>query len=109
MGAIETIYIKQYDTIDIDCEYQSDAGEALTLEGVTVSADLQTTSGTTVMSFFVSMLAAASGKFNLTTDVTDLEVGSYRIDLLFTSTATGHRVSSETFNLVVRRAITQPR
>lgn len=109
MSNINKIKIKQYDTVDIDCEYLNDNDTPLSLEGISVYADLQTTSGALVSSFSVSMPNPNSGQFNLALADDYLDIGSYRVDILFTDAQSGYRVSSETFNLVVSPAITKPR
>ena len=65
--------------------------------------------GKLVSSFTVTVDDALSGRFTLTPSTDSIDVGFYQVDILFVSSATGHRVSSETFRLNVTSGVTSPR
>ena len=102
------INIKEYDTLALVCDYQNDNGVLISLDNVTVTADIQSTVGQLIEPLNVRKMPE-TGRFALLRDTSHLPFGQYRIDILFTSDITGRRVASETFNINVHRAVTSPR
>ena len=108
MQNLAQLNIKEYDTIAIVCEYQGDDGSPLDLNGITIIADINSVLMVLIEPLNVDA-TSDTGRFTLSRTVNHLIVGQYRIDILFTNTSTGRRVSSETFILNVNRAVTIPR
>ena len=109
MAAIAQVSVKEYDTIDISCEYLGDNGMSISLNGIDIFSDIKSMAGKLVASFTVTIDDVMAGKFTLTPSVGHIDVGFYQVDILFVSIATGQRISSETFRLNIASAITAPR
>jgi len=111
MAAIAQVSVKEYDTMDIGCEYLGDNGSPISLDGIDIFSDIKSMAGKfkLVASFTVTINDVLAGKFTLTPNIDHIDVGFYQVDILFVSVATGQRISSETFRLNIASAITAPR
>lgn len=105
----EQIAIKEYDTVDISCQYAADDNSPVSISGINILADIKTYDGKVVESLIVNIINADTGKFSLTTESRHLAPNKYVIDVMFESKVTGKRISSDTFVLRVNPAVTKPR
>lgn len=103
------VIVKEYDTIDIRCQYLDDNGYAVSLNEVTVLADVRSMAGKLVDHLTVTITEPLAGKFEIQPSLDHIPVGFYQIDILFINTITNTRVASETFRLDVKAAVTAPR
>ena len=98
--------IKQYSTIEILCKYQDDDGLALSLAGMTIKSDMQTSNGRHVDSLDIVILDEVGGVFMMTPTISKLPADTLKIDIIFEKD--GKIVTSDTFTIDVDVAITNP-
>lgn len=106
---VKKLYIKQHDSLNIICKYADDAELPISLEGIEILAHMKRLSGSLVETFNISIEEPSNGQFILSSKSSTIAAGTYVVDILFKKTSSGRQVASETFSLVVTKAITDPR
>lgn len=101
--------MKEYDSLEITGLYTGDDGEPLSLENVTVFADIANYSGKVFNRMETTIYPLQKGVFSLKPTCDKIDEGLYKIDLLITNTLTGKRESSPSIALEVLKALTTPR
>lgn len=105
---MNTITVKEYDTLRISCEYQDDNGQPLSLELITIDARMTSISKHHSLPLNIEMSDEARGTFVLTGDNNHIAPTLYKVDVMFSETSSGNRITSETFNLNVLESVTIP-
>lgn len=103
----EAIYVKEQDTIHILCQYLDDTGLGIDLSTVIIHSGVSSLSGGIKHTFDVEITDSLTGQFALLLTGGNLYVGTYLVDILFESTVSGRTVASDTFDLMVTKAITK--
>lgn len=103
---VGVIRVKEFDTIHIFCKYLDDDDLGINLENVSITSRISSLSGATYYSFRVEVSNKTEGEFILFLDDGVLREGTYLVDILYESSITGRRVSSDTFHVVVDKSIT---
>ncbi|AAZ18865.1 hypothetical protein Psyc_1012 [Psychrobacter arcticus 273-4] len=106
---MNTITIKEYDTLRISGEYQSNDGSPLSLEGLNIQATMRSMNNQYSHILGIEMSDIAQGRFVLTSPEQHFVPTLYKVDVSFLETATGIRVTNhETFNVKVLHSVTVP-
>lgn len=100
------IYVKEYDSIHILCQYLDDDGLGINLDTVKIYSEISSLSGRIRYPFTVEVTNKETGEFALLLRDSLLRSGTYLVDILFESTLSGRKVASDTFNLKVDKSIT---
>lgn len=101
-----TLKAKVGDTFSLACTRTDAAGDAVSLTGVTIAAQLRR--GSTAVDLVPAPVDAAAGIFTLTkaaADTASWQLGIWSCDVEFT--AGGIVASSETFNVLVEEDVTR--
>lgn len=105
---MNTIEVKEYDTLRISCEYQDNDGLPLSLDGIDVQSTMRSLNNQYSHTLGIELSDVAQGKFVLTSDVTRFVPTVYNVDVSFLETSSGSRITSETFNVNVIQGVTIP-
>lgn len=103
-----TITVKEYDTLRISCEYQDDNGQPLSLDAITVNARMTSIGSHYSQPLNIEMSDVARGMFVLTSNNNRTVPTLYKVDVMFSETSSGSRITSETFNVNVLEGVTIP-
>ncbi len=100
-------FIKEYETIAINCQYLDDSTEKpISLDGVEIKAHANTKNGKLVDKLEATITDIEQGLFVLTPTVKKLPIGTLEIDICLIKN--GSVAMSETFCLNVKKAETNP-
>lgn len=100
------IYVKEYDSIHILCQYLDDDGLGINLDTVQIHSELSSLSGGIKYPFTIEVTNKETGEFALLLRDSLLRSGTYLVDILFESLLSGRKVASDTFTLKVDKSIT---
>lgn len=100
------IYIKEYDSIHILCQYLDDDGVGINLDTIQIHSELSSLSGGIKYPFTIEVTNQETGEFALRLRDSLLRSGTYLVDILFENIISGHKVASDTFTLKVNKSIT---
>ncbi|MFK4001703.1 hypothetical protein ACI2I3_10185 [Psychrobacter namhaensis] len=105
---MNTIDVKEYDSLRISCEYQDNDGQPLSLDGIAIESTMQSLNNQYKHTLGIEMSDMALGQFVLTSDAERILPTLYKVDVSFLESSSGARITSETFNVNVKNAVTVP-
>lgn len=105
---MNTIEVKEYDTLRISGEYQDNNDLPLSLIGINVKSTMRSLNNQYSHDLGIELSDVAQGKFVLTSDATRFVPTVYKVDVSFLEASTGYRITSETFQINVMHSVTAP-
>lgn len=105
---MNTIIVKEYDTLRISGEYQDNDGLPLSLAGITIQSTMRSLSNQHSHTLDIELSDVAQGRFVLTSSALHLIPTFYKVDVAFLESSSGIRITSETFNINVMHSVTAP-